>query len=137
MFITPLNLLPFSVYICNDSMILLIALYKGVLNQNVCVFEIFSFFLNIFFLNDKAFLNQLFNLCQIMLASRIYALLDTFLVLEAFSLVSQYLIASVNGIKFQKIHHTCRYTCHDQCKSLGKELFTNKQTRGGLTSCQW
>ena len=41
--------------------------------------------------------------------------MDTFLVLEAFSLVPQYVISSVNEIKF-RTHHTCKCACHDQCK---------------------
>ena len=96
-------------------MILLI-IYIGVLNQNVYVFEIFSFFLNISFLNIKAYFNQLLNLFQIMLSSRPYALMDTFLFLVAFSLVSQYVISSVsvNGIKF-RLHHTHKCICQDQC----------------------
>ena len=86
------HLPPLRVYVCNNSVVLLI-LYIVVLNQNVYVFEKFSFFLNISFLNIKAFLNQLLNLFQIMLSSRPYALMDTFLFLEAFSLVSQYVIS--------------------------------------------
>ena len=49
-----------------------------------------------------------------MLSSRPYAQMDTFLVLKAFSLVSQYVISSVNGIKF-RIHHTRKCICQDQC----------------------
>ena len=107
------HLPPLRVYVYNNRVILLI-LYVGVLNQNIYVFEIFSFFLNISFLNIKAFFNQLLNLFQIMLSSRTYALMDTFLYLEAFSLVSQYVISSVNGIKF-RIHHTRKCICQDQC----------------------
>ena len=100
---------PLRVYVCNNRVVLLI-LYIGVLNQNVYVFEKFSFFWNISFLKIKAFLNQLLNLFQTMLSSRPYALMDTFLFLETFSLVSQYVISSVNGIKF-RIHHTRKCIC--------------------------
>ena len=110
------HLPPLSVYVFNNRVILLI--YIGVLNQNVYVFEIFSFFLNISFLNNKAFFNQLFNLRQIMLSSRPYALMDTFLVLEAFSLVSQYVISSINGIKF-RIHHTRIYMSRPMYHGVG------------------
>ena len=117
MFITPVLYFPFAtilrVYVCNNRVILLI-LYLGVLNQNVYIFEIFNLFLNISFLNIKAFFNQLLNLFQIMLFSRPYALMDTFLFLVVFSLVSQYVISSVNGIKF-RIHHTRKCICQDQC----------------------
>ena len=119
MFITPVLYFPFChfplrVYVCNNRVILSIS-YIGVLNQNVYVFEIFSFFLNISFLNIKAFFNQLLNLFQIMLSCRPYALMDIFLFLVAFSLVSQYVIFfNVNGIKF-RIHHTRKCTCRDQC----------------------
>ena len=78
-------------------------------------------------------MNQLFNIFQIMLASRPNALMDTFLVVEALSLVSQYVISSVNGIQF-RIHNTRKCTCDDWYIYI--ELFTNKQTRGGLASCQ-
>ena len=70
------------------------------------------FLSDIYFLNNKAFLNHIIYIFQIMLASRLYALMGTFLVLEALSLVSQYVISSVNGIKF-RIHNTRKCECHD------------------------